>query len=158
MGGKTSAVVRRRVRRRGGAHSAPRATGSDRSWGVASARAFADRAFDVGQQDREDQPKQFEHASQDRRFGRPAFCPPTARGSGPKAWSLPPAHAAHGYVARPGRRRPALADTDVTRPSYLGLGWREDSNRTLKTQMTHEELVALQLPKKLTLPQKCHKH
>ena len=45
--GKTSVVLRRHVRRRGAAHSAPGATGSGRSSGVASVSASAVRASDA---------------------------------------------------------------------------------------------------------------
>jgi len=45
--GKTSVAFRRRVRRHGAARSAPAATGSDRSRGVAAARASEVRACDA---------------------------------------------------------------------------------------------------------------
>ena len=45
--GKTSAVFRQRVRRRGGVRSAPAATGSDPLWGVASARVSAVQVSDA---------------------------------------------------------------------------------------------------------------
>src|SRR5919202_2184548 len=47
LGGKTSAVVRRRVRRRGAVHSAPGVTGSDQSLDAVSLLAFAVEASDA---------------------------------------------------------------------------------------------------------------